>query len=99
VLYDCRKNLDNNTRSPDRQPTAAQGKCVRPQLIQHPLIRLLLAAVCVYAVGRALYTGEVRVNDSRYNRNEAPVRYWFTIALSCFLIYAFGSPGIYEMLK
>lgn len=67
---------------------------MRLQLIEYPLIHLMLAGIAGYAVARALYSGEVGLNDSRYKRSEAPIRYWFAIALGCFLIYAFGSPAI-----
>ena len=67
---------------------------MRLQLIQYPWIHLLLAAISTWAVARALYSGEVGLNDSRYKRSETPIRYWFAIALGCFLIYAFGSPAI-----
>ncbi len=39
-----------------------------------PLIHLLLAEIAGYPVARALYSGEVGLNASRYKRREAPIR-------------------------
>jgi hypothetical protein len=40
---------------------------VRLQLIEYPLIHLLLAGIAGYAVARALYSGEVGLNDPATN--------------------------------
>lgn len=68
-------------------------------LIQYPLIHLVIVGVLVWFLGRALWTGEVKVNRSVFRRQVNPVGYWLGIALACFLIFAVGGPVVLEGLK
>ncbi len=69
------------------------------QMIQHPVIHVVAAGIMAWITGRAIVTGEIKLNRNVLQRCRHPIRYWLGISLGCLLTYAFGGPVLHEMLK